>query len=125
MSYSEKEIRQRIAEIDEALEKLQAERSALQNLIFMTAAKERAGEVYNKRSYKRIYNEEKIKFVIGAARNGLKLSDLARRLTAQGVIIKESTLRSHLSRMAKRGELIYKAHNHTWNLPPSQIVGGA
>lgn len=118
MSYSEKEIRQRIAEIDDALEKLQAERNALQNLIFMAAAKDRAGEVYNRRSYQRIYNEEKIKQVINASRNGLKLSDLVRRLTSQGIIIKESTLRSHLSRMAKRGELTYKPHNHTWNVPP-------
>ena len=116
MSYSEKDIRERISEIDEALEKLTAERHALQNLVYMSVAKARTGDVYNKRSYKRIYNEEKIKLAIQAAKKGIKLSDLVRRLMNQGVIIKESTLRSYLSRMAKRGDLSYNPHNHTWNV---------
>lgn len=120
MSFTEKEIKQRIAEIDEAVEKLTSERRALQNLVYMNVAKGRVGDVYNKRSYKRIYNEEKIKLTIQANKKGIRLSDLVRKLMGQGVVIKESTLRSYLSRMAKRGELIYQSHNHTWNLSASR-----
>jgi len=119
MSFSEKEIAQRIAEIDQAIEKLASERRALENLIYMSIAKRRVGDIRNKRSYKRIYNEEKIKLAIESNGRGLKLGDLVRRLMDQGVIIKESTLRSYLSRMAHRGELTYIPRNHTWNLPPS------
>ena len=116
MRFSEKEIKQRIDEIDEAVEKLTTERRALQNLVYMNVAKARTGDVYNKRSYKRIYNEEKIKLALQANRKGMKLSDLVRRLMNQGVIIKDSTLRSYLSRMAQRGDLSYSPHNHTWSV---------
>lgn len=116
MGYEEKDIKQRISEIDEAVEKLTSERNALQNLIYMNIAKARVSDVYNKRSYKRIYNEEKIKLTIQAGKKGIKLSDLVRRMMNQGVIIKESTLRSYLSRMAKRGDLSYNKSNHTWHV---------
>lgn len=117
MAYTEKDIKQRISEIDEALGKLTAERAALQNLVYMNVAKQRTGDVHNKRSYKRIYNEEKVKLTLQTAPKGLQLKELVRRLTSQGVIIKESTLRSYLTRMAKRGDVVYTDYNHRWSAP--------
>ena len=114
MDAFEKDIRERLAEIEDAMEQLKAEKLTLENLLYSRAARARSSEVADKRSYKRIYNEEKIKLVLRAHPKGLRLKELSRKLLLQNVVIKDPTLRSYLTRMAKRGDLERDDKLGTW-----------
>lgn len=109
MDAFEKDIRARIAEIDAALEKLKSEKQTLENLLYARTARTVSAEVSDRRSYKRIYNEEKIRLLLKNSPRGLRLKELSRRLLLQNVIIKDSTLRSYLTRMAKKGVIEHDA----------------
>mgnify|MGYP001796456746 CR=1 FL=1 len=119
MDAFEKDIRSRIAEIDDAIERLKGERQTLENLLYTRTARVRASEVSDKRSYKRIYNEEKISLLLRSHPRGLRLKELSRKLLLQNVIIKESTLRSYLTRMAKKGILENNQSSGIWRVTDS------
>lgn len=114
MDTFERDIRERIAEIDDAVAQLKAEKQTLENLLYSRVARSRTSEIADKRSYKRIYNEEKIKLVLKAHPKGVRLKDLSRKLLLQNVVIKDSTLRSYLTRMAKRGDIERNGNTGTW-----------
>ena len=109
MDTFEKDIRARIAEVDDALEKLKSEKQTLENLLYTRTARALTAEVSDRRSYKRIYNEEKIRLLLRSHPRGLRLKELSRKLLLQNVIIKDSTLRSYLTRMAKKGVIEHDA----------------
>ena len=116
----EKDIRARITEIDAALDTLKGERETLQNLLYMRAARGRAAEVTDKRSYRRIYNEQKIELLLRHQSRGLRLREISRKLLTQNVIIKEPTLRSYLTRMAKKGVLVHDKRTGAWRVKSSE-----
>ena len=116
MSTNQELLERRIAEIDEAIHTLAAERNALQNLLYMQIIDARGISAPNKRSYKRIYDEEKIKQVISNLRSGAGVRQIYRGLSKMGLSIKESTIRSHLTRMRKRGEVDYDTRSQRWRI---------
>ena len=116
MSLTEHDIRRRIKEIDSAIAELEAEKRALHHLVYTAVASKRASEIHDKRSIKRIYHEERIRLTLQAAPKGLKIAQLSVELLRQGISIKESTLRSHLTRMAKRGIVANNRSTHRWKL---------
>jgi hypothetical protein len=119
MDTFEKDIRARIAEIDDAIEKLKGEKQTLEHLLYTRTARARASEVSDRRSYKRIYNEEKIRLLLSSTPRGLRLKELSRRLLLQNVIIKEPTLRSYLTRMAKKDILEHNPSTGIWRASSS------
>lgn len=112
----ERDIKERIAEINDAIEKLSGEKRALENLLYTRVARARTSEVTDKRSYKRIYNEEKIRLVLQGRPRGLRINELSRQLLLQNVIVKDSTLRSYLTRMAKKGILENNKTTGVWRV---------
>lgn len=117
MSDQEEKIERRLSEIDVAIGELTAERRALQNLLYMDVIEEKGRSVKNARSYKRIYNEEKIKQVISNNTKGLSIRQIYNALSRMGISLKDSTIRSHLSRMRKRNEVYYSSLSQKWLLP--------
>lgn len=116
----ENDIRRRLAEIDEALTKLRAEKETLEHLILSRVARARAPEVTDKRSYKRIYNEEKISLLLKNSPRGLRQRELSRKLILQNVIIRDSTLRSYLTRMSQKGMIEHDRATGIWRLKGDQ-----
>ena len=116
MDSNEKTIRNRLAEIDAIISDLNAERSALQGLLYSSAAKSRASEVTNKRSYKRIYNEELIKEAIRSKKGGMIYKDVYIYITKRGIKTKESTVRSYLTRMSMSGQLENDKRTGRWRV---------
>ncbi|WP_299211951.1 hypothetical protein [uncultured Tateyamaria sp.] len=114
MALTEKDMMRRVQEIEAAIADLEAEKRALHHLLYSTVAKERASEIHDKRSYKRIYHEERIRLALQNNRSGMTLKQLSGNLLRQGISIKDSTLRSHLSRMAKRGLVSNDRSTHRW-----------
>ena len=116
MDAFENDIKARIAEIDDAIERLKGEKQTLENLLYTRTARVRASEVSDRRSYKRIYNEEKIRLLLRSYPRGLRLKELSRKLLLQNVIIRDSTLRSYLTRMAKKGILDHNQPAGVWRV---------
>jgi len=114
MALTEQDMKRRIEEIEAAIADLEAEKRALLHLVYSTVAKNRASEIHDKRSYKRIYHEERIRLALQSSRSGLTLKQLSGNLLRQGISIKDSTLRSHLSRMAQRGLVANDRSSHRW-----------
>jgi len=114
MDAFEKDIRARITEIDDAIARLKGEKQTLEHLLYTRSARARASEVTDRRSYKRIYNEEKIRLLLRGHPRGLRLKELSQKLLLQNVIIKDSTLRSYLTRMAKKGVLEHVQATGIW-----------
>ena len=103
MSTNEKAIRARIQEIEDTISELNAECRALRGILYSQAAESRSTEITNRRSYRRIYNEEKIREGIRSKKDGMSYKDVYIYLTRMGVSTKESTVRSYLTRMAENG----------------------
>jgi hypothetical protein len=116
MKLREKDIQAHIADLDVAIRDLQLEKRALENLLVKLVAKEISGEATNKRSYSRIYNEEKIRQALRPQATGLIFKVLAQRLRRAGVTIKDPTLRSYLTRMSIKGELTHDYKTKLWSL---------
>jgi len=116
MKIEESDIKARIRDIDIAIEKLRDEQRMLQNLLLHAVMKTKVGEVKDSRSYRRIYNEEKIKQALNPHSRGLKFKDLAASLRRAGVIVKDETLRSYLTRMGAKGEIRHDTLTKAWRL---------
>lgn len=106
----------RISQIQAAIVELEAEKRALQSMLYNSVAAKRAGDIKSKRSIRRIFNEEKIKQIIGESKNRAKTSLIHFRLLRIGVNIKEPTLRSYLSRMHKIGQIQLNKSSREWSV---------
>jgi hypothetical protein len=106
MKATEQDINKRLEEIDDTISALQAEKRALTGLLHMKVAEQHQGGIPSKRSYKRIYNEEKIKGAIDFAGKNARTQVVYKILKMNGVNIKESTLRSHLTRLKEKGDIV-------------------
>jgi len=116
MKLTEADIKAHIREVEETIRNLQHEKRALENLLVKLVAKEVAGENTGKRSYTRIYNEEKIQQALRTKSHGLRFKELATFLRRAGVNIKEPTLRSHLTRMSSKGVIKHDYTTKLWSL---------
>lgn len=114
MKLTEADIKAHIRDVDIAIQNLLHEKRALENLLVKLVSKEVAGENTNKRSYTRIYNEEKIQQGLRTKISGLKFKELSTYLRRAGVNIKEPTLRSHLTRMSARGDVKHDYKTKLW-----------
>ena len=116
MILREKDIQAHIKDLEIAIHRLQAEKRALENLLVKEVAKAAAGAIKDKRSYMRIYNEEKIRQQLRRYKDGALFKELATSLRRAGVSIKDPTLRSYLTRMSIRGELSHSLETKRWSL---------
>ena len=116
MKLTEADIKAHIRDVETAIRNLIHEKRALENLLVKLVSKEVAGENTNKRSYTRIYNEEKIQQALRTKITGLRFKELASYLRRAGVDIKEPTLRSHLTRMNAKGVIKHDYRSKLWSL---------
>lgn len=116
MKLTEKDLQAHIKDLEIAISKLQAEKSALENVLVREVAKAAAGEIRDKRSYIRIYNEEKIRQQLRRYQDGALFKELATGLRRAGVSVKDPTLRSYLTRMSIRGDVAHDYSSKRWRL---------
>ena len=114
MADAERLIRERIEEIENAIAGLQTERAALQRVLYSIGSRERLNEVSNPRSYRRIYNENKIISVLKENPRGLGYKAIGNALMkVHGIKMESGTLRSYLSRMREK-EMVQNKGGGVW-----------
>lgn len=112
----EKRINDRIAQIDSAISDLEAERRALQNLLYNFAASSLLPSNASIRTSRRIYNEQKILMCLENLGAKANVRSIEHSLLRNGVVIKPSTLRSYLTRMKRSGVIDYDFQRSVWKI---------
>jgi len=115
LSYFERRVLREIKDVESRIRALEGERAALGRQL-AKAQSERTGlqEVTRKNSYNRVIAENSVVEALRSKKEAQSTSALYRRALQTNFDLKESTFRTYLHRMKKRGIIRTAKHVGTW-----------